>query len=95
MILGVKLVAVGIWTAVCFGAYALLNLVGDALIRHSDAVPVAPEGVAFVSWLLAVFQTVGFGLVIGVWILGVILILLIGWIARRLAPPSRLPGPEA
>jgi hypothetical protein len=86
IILGTKLVILALWTAICFGAYALLNLIGDAVIRHSDTVPVAPEGVAFVSWLLGLFQTVGFGLVVGVWVLGVIVVLFIGWIAHRLAP---------
>jgi len=76
IILGTKLVILALWTAICFGAYALLNLIGDAVIRHSDTVPVAPEGVAFVSWLLGLFQTVGFGLVVGVWVLGVIVVLL-------------------
>src|SRR3546814_16285473 len=78
--LGEKLVTLVIWTVVCLGAYGLLNLVGDGLIRHSDALPVGPEEIEFVSWLLNLFQQVGFGLIIGVWLLGAAVILVVGWI---------------
>ncbi|WP_119460995.1 hypothetical protein [Rhodospirillaceae bacterium SYSU D60014] len=92
-ILGAKLVTLAVWTVVCLGAYVLLNLVGDGLIRHLDALPVGPEEIEFVSWLLALFQQIGFGLVIGVWLFGAVVILVVGWIARRFAsgPEQRLP----
>lgn len=92
-ILGAKLVTLVVWTVVCLGAYALLDLLGDGLIRHSDVLPAEPEAIELLSWLLALFQKIGFGLIIGVWLLGLIVILVIGWIARRFAGPERrLPG---
>jgi hypothetical protein len=84
-ILGIKAVVLLLWTIIAFGIYGLVNLVGDVAIKHADLIPIPPEALALASWLLLATQKIGFGLVIGIWLVGVIAIVAAGLLLRRLA----------
>lgn len=85
VILGAKAVLLVIWTILAFGAYFAINLVGDLLIRNADVVPVPPEGLELISWLLLAAQKIGFGVVVAVWLIGAAIIVAVGLLARRAA----------
>ena len=80
----VALVLAGLWTIVMWGMYGLVTF-SDELVR---------AGVSFFSvdaqtlqWLMSVtggVQQFGEALVLIVWMLGVLLLLLAGWLGRRL-----------
>ena len=85
VILGVKVVVLVIWTILAFGAYFAINVLGDLLIRNADIVPMPPEALEFVSWLLLAAQKIGFGLTVTVWLVGAGVIIAVGLLARRAA----------
>ena len=91
-ILGVKAVLLLLWTVLAFGAYAVVNLVGDLLIRNVDIVPVPPEGLELISWLLLAAQKIGFGAVVVAWLFGAVLIVAIGLLAQRAAARRETGG---
>ena len=84
-ILGAKAILLLLWTALAFGAYAAVNLVGDLIIRNADILPVPPEGLELISWLLLAAQKISFGAVVVVWLVGAVAIVAIGLLARRAA----------
>lgn len=84
-ILGVKLVLLLVWTALAFGLYGALNLLGGLIEQSAGMVPLPAEGLDVFSWLLQAAQAVGFGVVVIVWLVGAVVIVVLGLLARRLA----------
>jgi hypothetical protein len=85
MILGIKVAALLIWTALSLGAYMLIDVFGDAALRNADILPLGPRGLELLSGVLAFLQKMGLGFIVFLWLCGVTVILLIGWMVHRLA----------
>ena len=79
----IQWVLVAIWTALSLGAYAVVNVIGDALIRNSDQLAGDPETVVFIFNSLDVLQKTGFGLILASWAVGTLIVLAVGWLIRR------------
>ncbi|MBM3542764.1 MAG: hypothetical protein FJX51_12030 [Alphaproteobacteria bacterium] len=61
LILGVKLIVLLAWTALCAVGYLVLGVFGDILFENSDLLLglIGPEGVALVSQLIDVLKRLG------------------------------------
>jgi hypothetical protein len=78
----IQWVAVAIWTAMNLAAYALVNWIGDTVIRNSDQLAADADTVVTIFESLSFLQGLGFGLIAASWALGTLFILAVGWLAR-------------
>jgi hypothetical protein len=77
-------VAAALWSLMAWGAHALLGLGGNAISSNVDIVPVDPEIVEWLSWVSIFGANVGEWLVVAIWVVGMIAILGLGFIAAKL-----------
>ena len=80
----VQWVVVAIWTALNLIGYALVNWIGDALIRNSDQLAPDADTVVMIFESLSFLQGLGFGLIAATWAVGTLFILGMGWLAKRI-----------
>jgi hypothetical protein len=78
-----RLILIVLWSGLAWGIYALVNLVGDGLIRNADLLPLGPYELELLSAVMLFVQKFGFAAVIALWAIGVLAILAVGWLARR------------
>lgn len=78
------LLALVLWSLLAVGAWALLAGPGDGLIGWLASLIGDPQAAGWAAWLLNIGQSLGFGLIVIVWLLGAIGLLVFGGLARRL-----------
>lgn len=84
---------VGLWSLVCWAAYAAFDLLGRFLKRNADAVSSDPEIVEGVFAILNFLHGLSTSAVLFVWAVVTLLILAVPWlIDRMLAPPKGAPA---
>jgi hypothetical protein len=76
-----------LWSLLALGAWALLAGPGEGLIgwlagqiggQLND-----PQAAGWAEWLLQIAQTLGYGLIVVVWLVGIVALLVFGGLARR------------
>jgi hypothetical protein len=77
-------IAVALWSLFAWGAYALVDVFGDAAVRNADVVTGHPEAVEFLGWALATLRSLGLAAVVVVWGLVSLIVLGIGALLSRL-----------
>ncbi len=85
-----------IWSLMCWGAHALIGYGGNIAARNADVVPyLPPELVELASWLAVAGTNVGEWLVVAVWVLGMVILLALVAVGRRvLGRRSEAPADE-
>jgi hypothetical protein len=82
-LIGVGLV---IWSALAWLAYGIIHWGGNVASGNMDQISVDPESVELLSWL-AVFGTdLAQWIIIGVWGLGVVVAVGLGFLGQKLMP---------
>jgi Zn-dependent protease with chaperone function len=74
----------GVWTLGLWGVYALLGLGDEGLRAGSSLFEVDPRTLEWISSFVGGTQQLGGVLLIIVWVLGVLLLVIGSWLARRL-----------
>jgi hypothetical protein len=78
--------AIAVWSGFAWLVYSLVDWGGQIASSNADAVTTHPETVEWLSWLATFGSGVGEWLVIGVWAVGTLLVLAIGFAGSRLFP---------
>jgi hypothetical protein len=79
-------VAIAIWSGLAWIAYGVVGWGGQVASSNADIVTAHPETVEWLSWLAMFGSGVGEWLVIGLWALGTLIALAIGFVGTRLFP---------
>jgi hypothetical protein len=86
LVSGAKLIILLIWSLFSWGLYALIHLFGNLFIRNADLVTTDPESVEAISNALHHVRDFGLGITFTIWLVGAVIILIIGGITRALMP---------
>jgi hypothetical protein len=82
----VTLAAVAVWSLLAWGAHALVGVAGNVASSNSDAFPLPPETIEWISWLSVAAANTGEWLIVVVWALVTGLLLALGTAASRFLP---------
>jgi hypothetical protein len=77
-------VLAGVWTLGLWGVYALLGLSDEGLRAGSSLFEVDPRTLEWITSFVGGTQQLGAVLLIIVWVLGVLVLVIGSWLARRL-----------
>lgn len=78
--------AIALWTLLSLGVWTVLSLGGDLVHSHLDSLFRGdPDAVPIASGIFRFFQTLGLGLIFIIWLGGVAVIWLCGFVLRRIA----------
>ncbi|HEV7253645.1 MAG TPA: hypothetical protein VGN97_11200 [Mesorhizobium sp.] len=92
-------VAAALWSLMIWAGYAFLGWANEAVAGAPGAWGLPPDMALWVSWAGYLFEQLGQGAAIVIWILGLGLILLLAFVAslffgaRRNPPAERFPAP--
>lgn len=88
------IVLAGLWTLLMWGAYGLLSLSDEAVHASTSFFGVDAQMLQKLTSAVGGAQQWGEALVLIVWMLGVILLMLAGWMGRRLIRAFKKPSEE-
>ena len=77
---------IAIWSGLAWAAHSLIGWGGQIVSSNADIVTPHAETVEWLSWLAIFGSGVGEWLIIGVWAIGVLIALALGFAGSRLLP---------
>jgi hypothetical protein len=83
---GVVAVGLMLWSALAWVVHSLVGWGGSLASGNVDVLTPHPEAVEWLSWLAILGTDVSEWIVIGIWGLGVIFALILGFVGTRLFP---------
>lgn len=77
---------VALWSGLAWAAYQVVDWGGQIVSNNVDIVTPHPESVEWLSWFARFGSNVGESLVVGVWAVGVVIAIGLGFVGSRLLP---------